>query len=81
MNGALTEDHRCSRESLCFHEDSPQSSLEYASYESTDGIAVRSQYTMPGWGISLIVVGLAVIVSVFVEYKTYFLKLELKLLQ
>lgn len=68
MDGSLTIDHKCSRDSLCFHENSPQSSLEFAPHESS-GIAIRSQYSIPSWGISLIIVIIVALVSVAIAYK------------
>ena len=75
MDGELTKDHRCSRDFLCFHRDSPQSSLEEMPYESS-GIAVRSQYSVPGWAISLVIVVLIALVSVIIAYRNKLLALS-----
>jgi hypothetical protein len=55
MDNALTRNHRCSRDYLCFHDKSPQSNLVSHPYKS-GGIAIRSQYDVPGWAISLLIV-------------------------
>lgn len=71
MDGALTKEHRCSRDYLCFHEDSPQANLESNPYAGTSkpGIAIRSQYSVPGWAISLLIVATIAIVSYTIAYR------------
>ena len=73
MDNALTKDHRCSRDYLCFHNDSPQSNLESYPYESS-GIAIRSQYSVEGWVISLIIVLVIVVLSYLIAYRQKLLK-------
>jgi len=68
MGSSLTKDHRCSRDHLCFHESSPQSSLAYMPLES-NGISVRSQYSIPPWAISLLIVVVVALVSVLIAYR------------
>lgn len=68
LDGMLTKDHMCSREYLCFHQNSPQANIEDHPYES-NGIALRSQYSTPGWAISLIIVILIVFVSNLIAYR------------
>jgi hypothetical protein len=68
MDNALTESHRCSRDYLCFHYNSPQSNLLSFPYEST-GIAITSQYNAPGWAISLLIILVTAICSNLIAYR------------
>ena len=73
MDNALTKDHRCSRDYLCFHHDSPQSSLESYPYES-NGISIRSEYSVHGWVISLLIVSVIVVLSNIIAYRRNLIK-------
>ena len=77
MDNALTKDHRCSRDYLCFQNDSPQSSLESYPYQSS-GITIRSQYSVQGWVISLIIVFVIAVPSYIIAYRQKLLKVFLR---
>lgn len=68
MDSALTAEHRCSRDYLCFHDNSPQSNIVVHPYESK-GIAIRSRYSVPGWVISLFIVFVIAISSYVLAYR------------
>jgi hypothetical protein len=63
LDGALTEKHRCSREHLCLHEQSLAANLD--SYKST-GFSISSNYRIPNFGISLIIVSIIIFLTVMI---------------
>lgn len=52
LGRTLTENHRCSRDHLCAHEQSQAANLD--TYKES-GFRISSKYTTPNWGISLII--------------------------
>ena len=60
LDGALTENHRCSRDHLCFHEKSKAANLD--EYRSS-GSWIGSKYHIPNWLIFVIVATFILIIT------------------
>jgi hypothetical protein len=65
LGTALTVNHRCSRDHLCHHELGQVAHLQYHMYPG--GVAIRSQYMIPGWGISLLMLLSIVLITILVH--------------
>lgn len=69
LGGGLSDEHRCSRDHLCFHEG-PMANLE--SYPNvSEGLSIQSRYSTPGWAISLIIVAIIVLLSLLLQSLQY----------
>ncbi|VEU38467.1 unnamed protein product [Pseudo-nitzschia multistriata] len=68
LAGALSDEHWCSRDHLCFHEYSEGKLDSYP--VASQGLHIQSQYRIPGWAISLIAGGIVVLISVFCAYQS-----------
>ena len=69
LDGALTDDHWCSRDFLCFHEGEQANLNSYP--VPSEGLHIKSEYSTPGWAISLIMVGIFTLVSMCFAYKNW----------
>jgi FtsP/CotA-like multicopper oxidase with cupredoxin domain len=65
LGTALTGNHRCSRDHLCHHELGQVAHLEHHMYPG--GVAIRSQYMIPEWGISLLVLLSIAVITILVH--------------
>jgi hypothetical protein len=65
LGAALTANHRCSRDHLCHHELGQVAHLQHYMYPG--GVAIRSQYMIPEWGVSLLMLLSIAVITMLVH--------------